>query len=67
MLYRFVQTVPFRSYGSGLPKEAYLRICNFRANRKASVFGDKCCNFACFLDMYGKKVDIVGCLSAVDV
>lgn len=64
MVYRFLQTVPFRCYGSGLPKEACLCICNFRANRKVSVFGNKCWYFAYFLDIYDKKVDIVERLSA---
>ena len=41
-------------------------MCNFRANRKVSVFGNKCWYFAYFLDIYGKKVDIVEWLSAVN-
>ena len=39
-------------------------MCNFRANRKVPVFGDKCWYFAYFLDIYGEKVDIVERLSA---
>ena len=39
-------------------------MCNFHANGKVSVFGDKCWYFAYFLDIYGKKVDIVERLSA---
>ena len=35
-----LQTTPFRIYDSGLPKEAYVNISNFRANRKRAVLGN---------------------------
>ena len=37
---RGLQTTPFRNYGSGLPKEAYIGMSNFRANRKTAILGN---------------------------
>ena len=36
---RGLQTTPFKNCGSGLPKEAYINISNFRANKKIAISG----------------------------